>query len=588
MNMKKLLFILLPFLGLDCYSQNCFISGTGADGAYTATVNTTLVGATYNFTSFTINPGVTVTITGNNPLFIYCTGTATIDGTLTANGGNGSDGVTYTNGGIGGIGVAGGANGGSGSFASGTGPIDGTDGAYTGGVNTKGSAWSGGGGAGYAQSGMSSGGSSGGFGGPAYGIADLSTSLAGSGGGGGSGGYDCGAGGGGAGGGFIFIHANNIIISATGMITANGGNGGSDGTGNCGGGGAGSGGGIWIGALSIQNDGIVSAIGGIGGASSVPGSPYYGVGGNGAVGRIRIDVTGSVSGSGSFTPGVGFQNNLAPVQSSQTVDLCFGETITVGSNVHSTPGTFVDVIPTVEFGCDSTVTTYLTVQNELTSTQTLTICNGASVSVGSNTYTTSGTFTDVLSSVISGCDSTVTTYLTVQNELTSTQTLTICNGASVSVGSNTYTTSGTFIDVLSSVTSGCDSTVTTNLTVESPIDLTINSILGDLNVGESGATYQWIDCDNGNSEINGEIGQTFTPLVNGNYAVEVTVNNCTETSLCFLVDFVGLEEIGNLPNNSKKLLKITDLLGRETIFQPNIVLIYIYSDGTIERTMIIN
>ncbi|MBB78912.1 MAG: hypothetical protein CL844_07925 [Crocinitomicaceae bacterium] len=40
-------------------------------------------------------------------------------------------------------------------------------------------------------------------------------------------------------------------------------------------------------------------------------------------------------------------------------------------------------------------------------------------------------------------------------------------------------------------------------------------------------------------------------------------------------------------SSNKKLIKIVDLLGRETPFKPNIPLLYIYNDGTVERKMII-
>lgn len=45
---------------------------------------------------------------------------------------------------------------------------------------------------------------------------------------------------------------------------------------------------------------------------------------------------------------------------------------------------------------------------------------------------------------------------------------------------------------------------------------------------------------------------------------------------------VGLIEINDEP---KSLVKIVDLMGRETKFKPNTVLIYIYSDGSTERIM---
>ena len=45
--------------------------------------------------------------------------------------------------------------------------------------------------------------------------------------------------------------------------------------------------------------------------------------------------------------------------------------------------------------------------------------------------------------------------------------------------------------------------------------------------------------------------------------------------------------IGELNNTPKQLIKIVDVLGRETPFKPNTPLLYIYNDGTVERKMII-
>ncbi|MCO4814613.1 MAG: hypothetical protein KC454_07860 [Flavobacteriales bacterium] len=42
-------------------------------------------------------------------------------------------------------------------------------------------------------------------------------------------------------------------------------------------------------------------------------------------------------------------------------------------------------------------------------------------------------------------------------------------------------------------------------------------------------------------------------------------------------------DINELSNTPKQLIKITDLIGRETTFKPNTPLIYIYSDGTAEK-----
>ncbi len=103
-----------------------------------------------------------------------------------------------------------------------------------------------------------------------------------------------------------------------------------------------------------------------------------------------------------------------------------------------------------------------------------------------------------------------------------------------------------------------------------------------LTVDQTGATYQWLDCDNNFAIINGETNQSYTPAVTGNYAVEVNMNGCVDTSACFLVDYTGIEE---LIQSEKELVKIIDFMGRETEIKPNTPLIFIYSDGTRERIM---
>jgi len=325
-TMKK---ILLTLIGATCVFTGviaqCGSAGTGLDGAYSATTNVTLAGGTYNYSTFNIDAGVTVTVTGSQPLVIYCTGAATINGSLVANGQNGNNGITYASGGPGGAGVAGGGNGGDGSFSSVTGPINGVNGNGSG-AGGMGQGWSGGGGAGYSVAGASSGGA-GGAGGPAYGTTQISGTDAGSGGGGGSGGYDCGAGGGGGGGGYITIQAASITTGASSIINGNGGNGGSDGTGNCGGGGGGSGGSIWLSGGTVTLNGSLSAIGGTGGASAIPNSPYWGVGGNGADGRIRVDYAGSLMGSGTSIPTIGYSGVISNLQTAAVVTQnvsCFG------------------------------------------------------------------------------------------------------------------------------------------------------------------------------------------------------------------------------------------------------------------------
>lgn len=62
-----------------------------------------------------------------------------------------------------------------------------------------------------------------------------------------------------------------------------------------------------------------------------------------------------------------------------------------------------------------------------------------------------------------------------------------------------------------------------------------------LTANATGASYQWVDCNNGNSIIEGENKQSFTATSSGSYAVIVT-DNCTDTSLCYEVVMVGVPE----------------------------------------------
>ena len=63
-----------------------------------------------------------------------------------------------------------------------------------------------------------------------------------------------------------------------------------------------------------------------------------------------------------------------------------------------------------------------------------------------------------------------------------------------------------------------------------------------LTTSVAGATYQWINCDNGNSPIGGATSQSYTASVAGSYAVIVTQNGCASTSACYNMNSVGITE----------------------------------------------
>ncbi len=189
-------------------------------------------------------------------------------------------------------------------------------------------------------------------------------------------------------------------------------------------------------------------------------------------------------------------------------------------------------------GCSNTATVVVSVNQPSTNSQIFTECAGFSVIVGANTYTSTGIYTDVLTAA-NGCDSTVTTNLTINNPSTGSQTFTECAGFSVIVGANTYTSTGIYTDVLTAA-NGCDSTVTTNLTINT-LDNTTTTSANVILANASGAAYQWVDCNNSNSAIAGETNQSYTASANGDYAVIVTENGCVDTSNCVNINTTGIE-----------------------------------------------
>ena len=148
---------------------------------------------------------------------------------------------------------------------------------------------------------------------------------------------------------------------------------------------------------------------------------------------------------------------------------------------------------------------------------------------------------------------------------------------------NTYTVSNNSATYTTTNAAGCDSVITIDLTINPTPSAAVTQNGATLTATQTGSTYQWLDCDD-ESVIVGEINQSFTPSTTGNYAVFVIIGDCFKKSDCFLVDFTGIGEMNNTP---AQLLKIVDVLGRETQFKLNIPLLYIYDDGKVERKMII-
>lgn len=162
------------------------------------------------------------------------------------------------------------------------------------------------------------------------------------------------------------------------------------------------------------------------------------------------------------------------------------------------------------------------------------------------TYTTSNFIAkDTLVNAL-GCDSIISLSYTRYNQSNETDVITTCDKI-LWIDGNAYTESNhTATHTLSNIY-GCDSIITLDLTIgveDNSITLDESTIIANL----SGVSYQWLNCEDNYSIIPGETMQSFEPIVNGIYAVEIIQNGCIDTSLCQSVQTVSISDHNPIVN----------------------------------------
>jgi PKD repeat protein len=231
--------------------------------------------------------------------------------------------------------------------------------------------------------------------------------------------------------------------------------------------------------------------------------------------------------------------SVYPVYSfNEQFSICQGDVYTWHGNTYNAAGSYTASYQTIH-GCDSIYHLTLNVNPVYAFTDYAGICPGDQYNWQGSNYTLAGTYTaDYLTS--GGCDSTYTLILDYHPEYLIATYDTICDGDTYLWQGNIYTTGGTYPMVYSSV-NGCDSTLVLHLFVQ-VVDVSLSVADPVITANATAEAYQWLDCDNSYAVISGETAQSYTAHSNGNFAVAVTQNGCTDTSACVQILTVGIEE----------------------------------------------
>ncbi len=178
----------------------------------------------------------------------------------------------------------------------------------------------------------------------------------------------------------------------------------------------------------------------------------------------------------------------------------------------------------------------LSAGNNTTSSFAVSSCGTYTAPSGA-TYSSSQTITDIIPNS-QGCDSVMTITLTVGANSSSSFSATGCGSYTAPSGA-IYTSSQVITDVIANA-GGCDSVMTITVAIFN-VDTSVTQTFDTLTANTGGATFQWLNCDTGMPVV-GATSATFVPTANGNYAVQITVNSCVDTSSCYSVMNVNTQK----------------------------------------------
>ncbi len=190
-------------------------------------------------------------------------------------------------------------------------------------------------------------------------------------------------------------------------------------------------------------------------------------------------------------------------------------------------------------GCDSIVTTNLTINFAQSFAQNVTDCDSAMIN-GNTYYTTQIVIDTLFGATSSGCDSVVTTTLTINNSVIMTRADSICFGDSILLGGGMQMIGGIYQDVITNgAANGCDSIINTTLVIETLPVVQANASMDTLCVGDSIIVFATGDAMNYTWNNGITDSSSFAPSLGGiTYTVTGTaVNGCVDADSIYVEAF---------------------------------------------------
>ena len=208
----------------------------------------------------------------------------------------------------------------------------------------------------------------------------------------------------------------------------------------------------------------------------------------------------------------------------------------LGDSTYTSSGMYTETLSTAENN-DSIVNLALTILDISVTSLTDTSCNN--YVFGGDTLWASGNYSDTLIAT-NGCDSIVSlsVFISQSDSFFVSTIIEICEGETVQVGDSTFSEGGTFTVGFMGVNCLDSIIITTIIIGPKPIISNPQDLL--LETAQDYVSYQWLKDGN---EINGATSFQYNATENGNYQVEAINNNgCVVLSEFYNINSIDIKE----------------------------------------------